>query len=62
MADMVSKSRDPNAVMNMLAQQSPQMAQYVQGANNSGMSRKAYFFQMARQQGIDPNAIMAGLK
>lgn len=62
MAGMVSGSRDPQAVMNMLARQNPQIAQFMQMANSSGMSAKALFYQMAQQRGIDPNAILAAVK
>lgn len=62
MADMVNNSRDPRAVMNMLARQNPQMAQFMQMASSSGMSAKALFYQMAQQRGIDPNAVLAALR
>lgn len=62
MAGMVSSSRNPQVVMNMLAQQNPQIAQFMQMASRSGMSAKALFYQMAQQRGVDPNAVLAALK
>ena len=59
MIGMVKSSRDPQAMMNMLVQQNPQMGQYMRDADNSGMSRKEYFYQTMRQRGIDPDAIVA---
>ncbi|MBD5128427.1 MAG: hypothetical protein HDT43_00655 [Ruminococcaceae bacterium] len=59
MASMINDSRDPQAVMNMLSQHNPQMAQFMQTANSSGMSLKELFYQTARQHGVDPDAIVA---
>lgn len=56
---MINDSRDPQAVMSMLTQQNPQMAQFMQMANSSGMSLKELFYQTARQRGVDPDAIIA---
>lgn len=62
MAQMVNNSRDPQAVMNMIAQQNPQMAQFMQTVSGSGMSPRAMFYQMAKQRGIDPDAVIAAFK
>lgn len=62
MAQMVNNSRDPQAVMNMIAQQNPQMAQVMQTAKNSGMSLKELFYKTAQQNGIDPDAVIAAFK
>lgn len=62
MAQMVNNSRDPQAVMNMIAQQNPQMAQFMQAVSSSGMSAKAMFYQMAQQRGIDPDAMISAFK
>lgn len=62
MANMLKGKSNPQQMLQMVAQQNPQMSQIMNMVNGSGMSPKQMFMNMAQQQGIDPNSIVNMLK
>ncbi|MBQ0099175.1 MAG: hypothetical protein KBS91_01340 [Firmicutes bacterium] len=50
----LSKSSNPNAIYQQLAQQNPQVAQQVEQMMKNGGSPKEMALNMLRQNGIDP--------
>lgn len=62
MVNMFKSISNPQQALQSIAQQNPEMAQIMNMVNNSGMSPKQMFMQMAQQQGVDPNSIINMLK
>lgn len=58
MMNMVRGMQNPQQVLEMAAQQNPQMAAVLNMINGSGMSPKQLFYQMAQQNGVDPQSII----
>ena len=54
---MLNDSQNPAALMNMLAQQNPQVAQIMNLCK--GKNPKEVFFAECKSRGIDPNEIIA---
>ena len=52
----IMKGKDPNAVMNMMAQKNPQFRQFMEDCKGKTME------QVAQEYGIDPNLIKQFLK
>ena len=58
MMNMVKNSSNPNAVLQTLINQNPQMKQVMNFINQSGGDPKTAFYSLAKQKGIDPNQIL----
>lgn len=57
MINLIKGKNNPNQMLQMLAQQNPQVSQIMNMLNGSHMSPKQLFMQTAQQRGIDPNTI-----
>lgn len=55
---MLSSMQNPNAAIQTLMQRNPMMQQAMQLINNSRMSPKDLFYNMAQQQGVNPEQIL----
>lgn len=62
MLNAVRSAQNPNAVMQMLVQQNPQMQQVMQVVQQNGGDPRAAFYNLARQKGVDPEQILSMLK
>lgn len=62
MINLIKGKNNPNQMLQMLAQQNPQVSQIMNMLNGSHMSPKQLFMQAAQQRGIDPNTIINQLK
>lgn len=62
MMKMVMSAQNPQAALNHLISQNPQMAQVMQYVNQNGGDAKAAFYKLAQERGIDPNSILNQLK
>lgn len=57
---MFRTASNPQAMLSQLAQQNPQMAQVLQMCN--GRNPQEVFYQMCKQQNVDPNSILSQFK
>ena len=62
MMGMVKNAGNPNAVMQMLAQQNPQMREALTIIQQCGGSPEKAFYALAQQKGINPQEILEMLK
>ena len=58
MFQAVMTAKDPNAMMQSLAQQNPQLQQTLNFINQNGGNAKQLFYQGAQQRNKDPNTII----
>ena len=58
MAGLVRASQHPQETINQMVQSNPQMQQVMQYVQQNGGDARAAFFALARQKGVDPNAII----
>lgn len=59
---LIKGSKNPQAAMQSMAMNDPQMQQVLQYVQQSGGDPKAAFFKMAEEKGVDPNQIIGMLK
>lgn len=59
--NMVRNARDPQAMLNQIAQTNPQMRQVLDLVNATGDPKSA-FYKMAQQKGVDPESILSMLR
>ena len=57
MANMMKTMRNPQAMLNQMAQNNPQ-AKQMMDLLQSGTSPKDLFYQMAQEKGVDPEEIL----
>lgn len=62
MMDMVRSAKNPGAVMQMLVNNNPQMAQVMQVVQQNGGDPKTAFYNLAKQRGVDPEQILSMLR
>lgn len=62
MMNAVTNAGDPNAMLNGLAAQNPQVRQVMDMVNQNGGDAKAAFYSMANQMGVDPDKILSMLR
>lgn len=62
MMNMVKSVGNPQAMLQMLIQNNPQMRQVMTLINQSGGDPKAAFYKLAQEKGIDPQQILDMLK
>lgn len=59
---MIKNSRNPQQMLQSVAQNNPQVRQVINMIQNSNMSPKDLFYKMAKQKGVDPNQIVNMIK
>lgn len=57
MVNLIKNARNPQALLNNMISQNPQMKQAIQYVNDNGGNPKAAFEKLAKEQGIDPAEI-----
>ena len=62
MMQMLSGNNNPQAMLQMLAAQNPQLRQVLDYVQQSGGDPKEAFYKLAQERGIDPNQIINMLK
>ena len=55
-------AQNPNAMLQNMAQQNPQLKQTMDYINQNGGNAKQLFYSMAQQKGINPDTILNQLK
>ena len=58
----VMNAKNPNMLMQQLAQNNPQLQQTLNYINQNGGNAERLFYDMAKQKGVDPNTILNQLK
>lgn len=56
--DIARVSKDPNAVLNKMAESNPRLREVMDIVNRTGDPKSA-FYQMASAKGVDPEAILS---
>lgn len=59
---MVKAARNPQAMMQMMAQQNPKMQQVMNFVQQNGGDAKTAFYKLAEQQGVNPDDVLNMLK
>ena len=62
MASMMKSMRNPQAMLNQLSQNNPQVREVMTMLQNSGKSPKDMFYQVAQEKGIDPEEVLSMLR
>lgn len=62
MMNMIRSARNPQAMLQFMMQNNPQMRQVMDLINQSGGDPKAAFYRLAQEKGIDPQQILDMLK
>ena len=60
--NMMKNANDPNAFITGLANNNPQFKQIMDMVQSNGGDAKTLFYTLAKQKGIDPEAILNSLK
>ena len=58
----VQMAGNPQAALNQLISQNPQMAEVANYIRQNGGDAKAAFYKAAQERGIDPNSILSQLR
>ena len=58
MANMMKSMRNPQAMLNQLSQNNPQVKQLMTMIQSSGKSPKDLFYQVAQEKGVDPEEVL----
>lgn len=62
MMNMVRSAGNPQAMLQSLAQNNPQVKQVLDLVNQSGGDPKSAFYKMAQDRGVDPEQILSLLR
>lgn len=62
MMNLVKSANNPQALLNQMIQQNPQMQSVMQYVNANGGDPKSAFYAMAKEKGVDPEMILSQLK
>lgn len=62
MMNMVRSAGNPQAMLQSIAQNNPQMKQVMDIVSQSGGDPKEAFYKMAEEKGVDPEQILSMLK
>ena len=62
MMSMVQAAQNPQAMLNQMMQNNPQMQQAMKLINQHGGDAKKAFYSLAQERGIDPQEILKMLK
>ena len=57
MVNLIKNTGNPQALLNNMISQNPQMKQAIQYVNDNGGNPKTAFEKLAKEKGIDPNEI-----
>ena len=60
--NMVKSSGNPQAMMNQIMSNNPQVRQIMNYVNQNGGDPKAAFYKLAEEKGINPEEILSQLK
>ena len=60
--DTIRSSRNPNALMAQMMQNTPQVSEIMNYINKCGGDPKSAFYKMAQDKGVDPSSILEMLK
>ena len=55
---MVKSSRNPQAMLQQLINQNPQVQNVMKYVNDNGGDPKAAFYKLAQEKGVDPNEVL----
>lgn len=55
---MVKSSRNPQAMLQQLISQNPQVQNVMKYVNDNGGDPKAAFYKLAQEKGVDPNEVL----
>lgn len=58
LVNMVKNSRNPQAMLQQLINQNPQVQNVMKYVNDNGGDPKAAFYKMAEEKGVDPNEVL----
>lgn len=58
MINIFKNANNPQALINNMVQQNPQMKQVMDFVKQNGNDPKTAFYKMAEQKGVDPNQII----
>jgi hypothetical protein len=59
---MLKSAKNPQALLNNMASQNPQLKQVMKAINQHGGDPKKAFYDIAKKRGIDPDEILNQLK
>lgn len=62
MMNMVRSAGNPQAMLQSMVQNNPQMRQVMDIVNQSGGDPKTAFYKMAEEKGVDPDQVLSMLK
>ena len=62
MANVMKTMRNPQAMLNQLSQNNPQVKELITMLQTSGKSPKDMFYQMAQEKGVDPEEVLKMLR
>jgi hypothetical protein len=62
MFNMFKSAQNPQALLNNMASQNPQLKQVMEAINQHGGDPKKAFYDIAKERGIDPDEILNQLK
>lgn len=62
MANMMKTMRNPQAMLNQLSQNNPQVKELMTMLQTSGKSPKDMFYQVAQEKGVDPEEVLKMLR
>lgn len=62
MMNMVRSAGNPQAMLQSMAQNNPQVQQVMNIVNQSGGDPKAAFYKMAEEKGVDPEQVLSMLR
>ena len=59
---MLKNSKNPQALLQTMAKQNPQVRQIMELVNQNGGNPKQAFYNLAKQRGVDPESILSQLR
>ncbi|MBQ2175835.1 MAG: hypothetical protein II453_12505 [Alphaproteobacteria bacterium] len=59
---MVKAAKNPQAMMQMMAQQNPQISQVMNFVQQNGGDPKMAFYKLAEQRGVNPDEVLQMLR
>lgn len=59
---MVKAAKNPQAMMQMMAQQNPQISQVMNFVQQNGGDPKTAFYKLAEQRGVNPDEVLQMLR
>ena len=62
MMQMVKAAKNPQAMMQMMAQQNPQISQVMNFVQQNGGDPKMAFYKLAEQRGVNPDEVLQMLR